>query len=152
MCLLCGCGQRPSSTKTRIKTHLPLHLLLSKDERQRPSSTKTRIKTYALTHEIARSNLVRDHLPLQQGLRPQDTHRVSIYKHSGRQRPSSTTTRITYEKKRKRVEISENSFATAKTLLPFPLNKFSYISFIFAYFVNCIFRELCISLMQMSLF
>ncbi len=38
-------SQRPSSTKTRIKTKLFLELQFDNQLSQRPSSTKTRIKT-----------------------------------------------------------------------------------------------------------
>ena len=85
-------GQRPSSTKTRIKTRLLKliqqtgfvrdHLPLKQGLRlvklwdfaevyycQRPSSTKTRIKTKAMS-VLLDVLQVRDHLPLKQGLRP----------------------------------------------------------------------------------
>ena len=62
-------GLRPSSITTRIKTislRLRLCLLMLG---QRPSSITTRIKTLFFLPHRTISNQVRDHLPLQQGLR-----------------------------------------------------------------------------------
>ena len=62
-------SQRPSSIKTRIKTVLSRSYRTVKEFCQRPSSIKTRIKTqrfYPWAHSFV---LVRDHLPLKQGLR-----------------------------------------------------------------------------------
>ena len=59
---------RPSSTTTRIKTRNSgpdLHCLHS----PRPSSTTTRIKTCHIAFICSLNNLLRDHLPLKQGLR-----------------------------------------------------------------------------------
>ena len=64
--LLASC-QRPSSITTRIKTQrflLPCH----HHRCQRPSSITTRIKT-PFCQQSPHTGCVRDHLPLQQGLR-----------------------------------------------------------------------------------
>ena len=59
---------------------------------KRPSSTTTRIKTFKFTIIFFSASHVRDHLPLQQGLR----HSTICTKHHRClcTRPSSTTTRI----------------------------------------------------------
>ena len=62
-------SQRPSSIKTRIKTQTIVFCIGFCHRCQRPSSIKTRIKTIfvLLIHFV--DNIVRDHLPLKQGLR-----------------------------------------------------------------------------------
>ncbi len=92
-------SQRPSSTTTRIKTPLGVCRFGIPAYPQRPSSTTTRIKTSdRLTVGIPPGEL-RDHLPLQQGLRLQSICLDQIH-WSSAQRPSSTTTRIKTSLKR----------------------------------------------------
>ncbi len=62
-------SQRLSSITTRIKTDFREHLLLDVLSRQRLSSITTRIKTCVLSFLLLFRSLVRDYLPLQQGLR-----------------------------------------------------------------------------------
>ena len=61
-------GQRPYSIRTRIKTENQ-ESLCGTGACQRPYSIRTRIKTVNLLH-LARPDHVRDHIPLEQGLRP----------------------------------------------------------------------------------
>ena len=61
-----GC-QRPYSIRTRIKTK-KCKVIHTDPRCQRPYSIRTRIKTYLLTTAL-RKRLVRDHIPLEQGLR-----------------------------------------------------------------------------------
>ena len=68
--LLCAPGnksQRPYSIRTRIKTTLSVYRRLLVRS-QRPYSIRTRIKTY-LSALASDSTGVRDHIPLEQGLR-----------------------------------------------------------------------------------
>ena len=58
---------------------------------QRPYSIRTRIKT-PLFLIIVKSHFVRDHIPLEQGLRP--SIKASLKHSSSRQRPYSIRTRI----------------------------------------------------------
>ena len=60
--------QRVSSIKTRIKTQLCFHLLY-KYHPQRVSSIKTRIKTLCFRLQHKNHLLLREYLPLKQGLR-----------------------------------------------------------------------------------
>ena len=108
-------GTRSSSTTTRIKTTRSLKCFAMPFIRTRSSSTTTRIKTILLsaverllsvrdhlplqqglrlniTNYILISNIVRDHLPLQQGLRHKLTFGIECCDVSTRS--SSTTTRI----------------------------------------------------------
>ncbi len=61
-------GQRASSITTRIKTP-PCHPSSSWGHRQRASSITTRIKTLPWDVQTPMIFVVREHLPLQQGLR-----------------------------------------------------------------------------------
>ena len=81
---------RPSSIKTRIKTLHSRGLL--RNSRTRPSSIKTRIKT-AYSYPKRRI-VVRDHLPLKQGLRREHFFLLHIVVST---RPSSIKTRIKTE-------------------------------------------------------
>ena len=107
---------RPSSTTTRIKTLINFVIVIINNGCTRPSSTTTRIKTSCLHRHHQAALLVRDHLPLQQGLRPaffgfslmcnwvrdhlplqqglRLMHDEHMFPLSLRTRPSSTTTRI----------------------------------------------------------
>ena len=83
-------SQRPSAIRTRIKTPEKRNRQPHR-EPQRPSAIRTRIKTNRY-HLLARKVQLRDHLPLEQGLRP-----VFVYSSSGSlnsQRPSAIRTRI----------------------------------------------------------
>ena len=60
-------GQRPYSIRTRIKTALCLPQII-KEQGQRPYSIRTRIKT-RLRNLSRGEYIVRDHIPLEQGLR-----------------------------------------------------------------------------------
>ena len=60
---------RPSSTKTRIKTRFRLYRWDLRNNSPRPSSTKTRIKTFSCTLCSHGDIDLRDHPPLEQGLR-----------------------------------------------------------------------------------
>ena len=62
-------GQRPYSIRTRIKTYL-LRFLMRRRRGQRPYSIRTRIKTTPWLRCLTTSRRVRDHIPLEQGLRP----------------------------------------------------------------------------------
>ena len=87
-----ACGQRAYSIRTRIKTHIPLPLLVSFHSQraysirtriktvgnnvgrslrccQRAYSIRTRIKTGLLHHNRSCRLCVREHIPLEQGLR-----------------------------------------------------------------------------------
>ena len=64
------CTQRTTSTKTRIKTHITSVLILLVLHPQRTTSTKTRIKTQQLMRLLRYQLLLREQLPLKQGLRP----------------------------------------------------------------------------------
>ncbi len=84
-------SQRLSSITTRIKTHLQgchAQALLS----QRLSSITTRIKTQTRSPTSPAGWMVKDYLPLQQGLRP--LMRVLALNRTSCQRLSSITTRI----------------------------------------------------------
>ena len=61
-------GQRPYSIRTRIKTLSVTSPWLSR-ERQRPYSIRTRIKTQRVGKRSPSETSVRDHIPLEQGLR-----------------------------------------------------------------------------------
>ena len=84
--------QRLSSTTTRIKTVLGATQWSICKERQRLSSTTTRIKTSVQLLCASSALIVRDYLPLQQGLRLFERDGCPV--HSAGQRLSSTTTRI----------------------------------------------------------
>ena len=84
-------AQRTTSTKTRIKTSpyaskgLPVHP-------QRTTSTKTRIKTHISDYCLPLSKMLREQLPLKQGLRHlQQSPYFCLY---CSQRTTSTKTRI----------------------------------------------------------
>ena len=62
-------SQRPYSIRTRIKTQLQRCRPTERSWRQRPYSIRTRIKTFLRTGLWLRPT-VRDHIPLEQGLRP----------------------------------------------------------------------------------
>ena len=83
-------GTRPLSTTTRIKTNwlIVKRTLLTST---RPLSTTTRIKTCLPTCNQPKT-AVRDHCPLQQGLRLLSPNLLAHYSISTR--PLSTTTRI----------------------------------------------------------
>ena len=72
--LLC---QRPYSIRTRIKTKWIYYAMLILD-RQRPYSIRTRIKTFTLQINWSENQGVRDHIPLEQGLRQTTTGRGSL--------------------------------------------------------------------------
>ena len=61
--------QRPYSIRTRIKTYTAVRLALERIS-QRPYSIRTRIKTPGAPAEHLGYFIVRDHIPLEQGLRP----------------------------------------------------------------------------------
>ena len=83
--------QRPYSIRTRIKT-APRRCTRRSQARQRPYSIRTRIKTAARRRKQRRPLRVRDHIPLEQGLR-QD-HKLPSYNLLMSQRPYSIRTRI----------------------------------------------------------
>ena len=60
--------QRPYSIRTRIKTWF-IRAGYCEPERQRPYSIRTRIKTNRADAEAGTALKVRDHIPLEQGLR-----------------------------------------------------------------------------------
>ena len=60
--------QRPYSIRTRIKTGGFLGRVTSSVS-QRPYSIRTRIKTHTSDVNVANQLRVRDHIPLEQGLR-----------------------------------------------------------------------------------
>ena len=62
-------SQRPYSTTRRIKTH-SYQATSSPNLGQRPYSTTRRIKTSGTQIPLWLTDLVRDHTPLQEGLRP----------------------------------------------------------------------------------
>ena len=64
-----GPSQRPYSIRTRIKTLLDTGVLMMPSSCQRPYSIRTRIKTISLSLLSIISRAVRDHIPLEQGLR-----------------------------------------------------------------------------------
>ena len=84
-------GQRPYSIRTRIKTYL-LRFLMRRRRGQRPYSIRTRIKTTPWLRCLTTSRRVRDHIPLEQGLRQstKPNHRPINWC----QRPYSIRTRI----------------------------------------------------------
>ena len=65
--------QRPYSIRTRIKTEPGFARDLSLAYSQRPYSIRTRIKTPPNLFSKASHLTVRDHIPLEQGLRPKMT-------------------------------------------------------------------------------
>ncbi len=71
--------QRLSSTTTRIKTH-PRNRAVENPLCQRLSSTTTRIKTNMISFVKSIIGVVRDYLPLQQGLRL-DKKAIVFYAH-----------------------------------------------------------------------
>ena len=84
-------GQRPYAIRTRIKTNW-CQWLPRRTAGQRPYSIRTRIKTITSLSICIEIRLVRDHIPLEQGLRhalegTEDYQEV-------RQRPYSIRTRI----------------------------------------------------------
>ena len=82
-------SQRPYSIRTRIKT--AEGCLKRLQESQRPYSIRTRIKTWWCFNR-SESVFVRDHIPLEQGLRP--LIRCGLVILDDRQRPYSIRTRI----------------------------------------------------------
>ena len=62
--------QKPTSTKTRIKTKYILIDYISSLIAQKPTSTKTRIKTPHLPDDKTQINTLKNQLPQKQGLRP----------------------------------------------------------------------------------
>ncbi len=87
-----GRSQRLSSITTRIKTFIQYLDAVLAVHSQRLSSITTRIKTSSFNLNKTMSAIVRDYLPLQQGLRPR---RLCNKRLSGKcQRLSSITTRI----------------------------------------------------------
>ena len=83
--------QRPYSIRTRIKTRLP-RASRSQTQRQRPYSIRTRIKTIALLYSRLAARSVRDHIPLEQGLRHVYLKKITLRQCC--QRPYSIRTRI----------------------------------------------------------
>ena len=61
-------SQRPYSIRTRIKT-VTENLGHKSQVRQRPYSIRTRIKTITILIDALNVDVVRDHIPLEQGLR-----------------------------------------------------------------------------------
>ena len=61
-------GQRPYSIRTRIKTRLSAAHSAPRHG-QRPYSIRTRIKTEHVIVPVCVVQVVRDHIPLEQGLR-----------------------------------------------------------------------------------
>ena len=84
-------AQRAYSIKTRIKTStaMPLQKVAAT---QRAYSIKTRIKTYLLDSRSAKATILREHIPLKQGLRP--TRVRAINRLLSTQRAYSIKTRI----------------------------------------------------------
>ena len=66
----CYLSQRPYSIRTRIKTLVSKYNCIT-IARQRPYSIRTRIKTMHRSFWTSLRVVVRDHIPLEQGLRPQ---------------------------------------------------------------------------------
>ena len=64
-----GSSQRPYSIRTRIKTQALVSRCITM-YRQRPYSIRTRIKTLLKVFLVQLTKQVRDHIPLEQGLRP----------------------------------------------------------------------------------
>ena len=62
-------SQRPYSIRTRIKTCLPVAGFITGSGGQRPYSIRTRIKTLNMDQYGSTYKKVRDHIPLEQGLR-----------------------------------------------------------------------------------
>ena len=85
-------SQRPYSIRTRIKTRA--HSLVRSQGlvSQRPYSIRTRIKTVLPRHRRRMPRLVRDHIPLEQGLRRASSSASALLLPS--QRPYSIRTRI----------------------------------------------------------
>ncbi len=85
-------GQRAYSIRTRIKTQRPIMLYVLPMESQRAYSIRTRIKTTRQNAQCRIATRVREHIPLEQGLR--QSKWFEVFGRFDSQRAYSIRTRI----------------------------------------------------------
>ena len=85
-------SQKPTSSKTRIKTVVTVRSSLMYCVTQKPTSSKTRIKTLAYKGGQYLFEMLRNQLPVKQGLRQSFCNLINFMLNS--QKPTSSKTRI----------------------------------------------------------